>query len=66
MAMKSQALSKAIEREVRELVREELATLGGHLLKVYGDAQDEAIRPEDEHLARLGGYLTQRYGRSDE
>lgn len=60
--MKSAALSKAIEAEVRDLVRQELAALGGHLLTIYGDKPQQAIRPEDEHLARLGGYLLEHYG----
>jgi hypothetical protein len=60
--VKSAALSKVIEAEVRDLVHQELAKLGGHLLTVYGDKPQQPIRPEDEHLARLGGYLLTTYG----
>jgi len=53
------------QAEVRRLVHEEMAKLGGHLLAVYGDQPNEPVRPEDEHLARLGGYLLTTYGKDE-
>lgn len=53
---------------VRLVVREELASLGGHLLRTYGvlPALPAGARhtPADAHLAALGGYLLEAYGQA--
>lgn len=65
------------EDAVRQLVRDELASLGGHLLTTYGtqaawpgDAPivstgNATSNAEAAALARLGGYLLQHYGPED-
>jgi len=54
-------LSPAMAEAVRAVVREELASMGGHLLRAYGDNPD----PKARTLAAVGGYLLQQYGDGD-
>jgi hypothetical protein len=58
-----------LEAVLRSIIREELASLGGHLLATYhADAAGEQMydtlgRPiEPPTLATLGGYLLEHYG----
>jgi hypothetical protein len=54
-------LSTQMDAAVRAAVREELASLGGHLLTTYGGApigDDGTPNP----LGTLGGFLTSTYG----
>lgn len=53
---------KRRDEHTRQLVREELASLGGRLLATHGPTTDT---PNDV-LATLGGYLLIEYGHSTE
>jgi hypothetical protein len=48
--------------EIRSIVRDELASLGGRLLATHGPSTDT---PNDV-LATLGGYLLVEYGTTEE
>lgn len=53
------------EDDVRRIVREELASLGGHLLSEYG-TQRSLGATATHPLAILGGYLLGEYGPEEE
>lgn len=57
---------EVIERAIEQGVREELASLGGHMLaSVPGQTVQLAAAQLPHPLASLGGYLTQHYGNGD-
>jgi hypothetical protein len=57
------------EIQTREVVHQELAALGGHLLSEYGtkpitEPASEQTQ-ENPQLASLGGYLLEHYGNAN-
>lgn len=63
----------ALSTAIRQIIHEEVASLGGHLLSTYGMGQDpstltSAADPQAEQAAEalgtLGGYLLEHYGQS--
>jgi hypothetical protein len=61
----------ALTEAIRQIVADELASLGGHLLGVYGagpdpatltSAADPAAEAQAAALGTLGGFLLQHYG----
>lgn len=61
---KTTYLGPAVIRAIaREIAREELASLGGHLLATYGDRARDG---SDIVLATLGGYLLEHYGNGNQ
>ena len=59
-------IDQTYEAEIRHIVREELAALGGHLLSEYGTkpiTEPASEQTQDNpQLASLGGYLLEHYG----
>jgi hypothetical protein len=56
---------EALERTIRDIFRDELASLGGHLTAAYGAGAPLPASPEIANpIASLGGYMLEHYGKA--